>query len=155
MDERIEFTLLDFSEPTLEYTKSRLKDAMRLADSYPKINFVQQSVDQILRQSARLQKEEGEMYDYIYCAGLFDYFSDKACQRVMKLFYHLIKPGCQIMATNVHANNPAQAVMEYIAEWHLVCRNESDMEKLVPYEMPHKVYCDDSGVNVFLGQSKL
>lgn len=154
MDERIEFTLMDFSEPTLDYTQRTLRKEMKEKGSNPKINFIKQSVDQILRQSARLQKEEGGKYDYIYCAGLFDYFSDKACQRVMKLFYHLIKPGCEIMATNVHSSNPAQAVMEYIAEWHLVCRSEADMERLVPFDMPHKVYRDESGVNVFLEVTK-
>lgn len=154
MDDRIDFTLLDFSVPTLEYTEASLKEAMKTHGSYPAVQFKRQSVDQILRQSARLEKEQGETYDYIYCAGLFDYFSDKACQRVMRLFYHLVKPGGEIMTTNVHSNNPAQAVMEYIAEWHLVCRSEADMEKLVPFDMPHVIYCDDSGVNVFLEVKK-
>ena len=150
MDDRISFTLMDFSTETLDYAKNTLESKKDEHDSRPQIKTEQKSVDQLLRQSARLQGERGEAYDFIYCAGLFDYFSDKACTRLMKLFYHLIRPGSKIIVSNVHANNPAQAVMEYIAEWHLVCRNEADMEVLVPFGMPHHIYTDDSGVNVFL-----
>lgn len=154
MDERIEFTLLDFSQPTLNYTQSQLEKHAAEADSHPKINFIQRSVDQILRQSAKLQQEEAEMYDFVYSAGLFDYFSQRACQRVMKLFSHLVKPGGMIFATNVHANNPAQAVMEYIAEWHLVCRDEKEMSDMLPGFGVQRVYTDDSGVNVFIEVDK-
>lgn len=150
MDDRIEFNLMDFSEPTLNYTRSQLEQASKDGDSHPKINFIQRSVDQILRLSAKLQQEESNVYDFVYCAGLFDYFSQRACQRVMKLFSHLVKPGGMIFATNVHANNPAQAVMEYIAEWHLVCRDEKDMSDMLPGFGEQRIYTDDSGVNVFI-----
>ena len=154
LDQRIEFKLIDFSQPTLDYAQSQLEKHSSESGSTPTIRYVKQSVDQILRQSASLKTEESDEYDFVYSAGLFDYFSQRACQRVMKLFTHLVKPGGMIFATNVHSNNPAQAVMEYIAEWHLVCRDERDMHDLIPGYGIQRVYTDESGVNVFIEVDK-
>lgn len=150
MDSRIEFTLLDFSQPTLDNTKEQIDAISRREGSSPSIIYEHKSVDQILRQSARIKAEDSNKYDFIYCAGLFDYFSDKACSRVLKLFYSLIKPGCQVLSTNVHENNPVIAAMEYLAEWHLVYRNEETMKALSPPGIDSKVYGDETGVNIFL-----
>jgi len=150
MDESVDITLMDFSIPTFEYTESILTRISNETGSRPKIHYVHKSVDQILRQSARKVDEEANTYDFIYCAGLFDYFSDKACFRVLKLFSKLIKPGCMVLSTNVHEDNTAIAVMEYLLEWYLVYRNEKTMEALAPDGMDSKVYCDDTGLNIFL-----
>lgn len=150
MDDRVEFTLMDFSEPTLAYTKSQIDGISNQEKSTPTIIYEHKSVDQILRQSARIKAAESEKYDFIYCAGLFDYFSDKACSRVLRLFNSLIKPGCQVLSTNVHEDNPAISAMEYLVEWHLVYRNEETMKALTPNGVDSKVYCDKTGLNIFL-----
>lgn len=154
LDERVTFTLLDFSEPTLKYTSDTIGKVINETGSKPTINYVIKSVDQILRQSARLSSEESDHYDFIYCAGLFDYFSDRACARILKLFHNMVKPGCKVLATNVHSNNPVKSIMEYLAEWHLVYRDEAGMAALVPKDWGASVYCDDTGVNVFLEYTK-
>ncbi len=146
----VEVTLIDFSEETLEYARQEITKRMASHDSKMVVNIVHRSVDQILRQSARISESDRNTYDYIYCAGLFDYFSDKACSRVLKLFQAMVKPGCWVFSTNVHTNNPAIASMEYLAEWHLIYRDEQGMEALIPKDWEHQVYCDDTGVNVFL-----
>lgn len=150
MDERVDITLMDFSVPTLEYTESMLTDISNETGSKPTIHYVHKSVDQILRQSAKKVDEQENTYDFIYCAGLFDYFSDKACSRVLKLFSKWVKPGCRVLSTNVHENNTAMAVMEYLLEWYLVYRNEKTMEALTPAGMASEVYCDETGLNIFL-----
>ena len=154
LDERTEITLMDFNDQTLGYTKSLLDKIGKNNNSFPKITYEQQSVDQILRQSARLTAEESNKYDFIYCAGLFDYFSDRACSRVLKLFYKLVKPGGEVLSTNVHSDNPAIAAMEYLVEWYLVYRNEQQMLDLVSDIPGKKVYGDETGLNIFLEFSK-
>ena len=154
LDERTEITLMDFNDQTLGYTKSLLDKIGKNNNSFPKITYEQQSVDQILRQSARLTAEESNKYDFIYCAGLFDYFSDRACSRVLKLFYKLVKPGGEVLSTNVHSDNPAIAAMEYLVEWYLVYRNEQQMLDLVSDIPGKKVYADETGLNIFLEFSK-
>lgn len=150
----VEITLIDFSQETLDYTYEKITRKLANHNSEMKVNVVHRSVDQILRQSAKIKETDRDTYDFIYCAGLFDYFSQKACSRVLKLFHALIKPGCWVLSTNVHKDNPAQASMEYIAEWHLVYRNEKDMTDLIPSAWEQKVYCDKTGVNVFLEYKK-
>lgn len=150
----VELTLIDFSQETLDYTYEKVTRKLAINNSTMRVNVIHRSVDQILRQSARIQETDENNYDFIYCAGLFDYFSDKACSRVLKLFHALVKPGCWVLSTNVHKDNPAIASMEYLAEWHLVYRNDRDMEKLIPKEWEKKVYCDETGVNVFLEYRK-
>ena len=146
----VELTLIDFSQETLDYTYEKITRKLANHNSGLRLNIVHRSVDQILRQSAKIKETDRDTYDFVYCAGLFDYFSQKACSRVLKLFHALAKPGCTVLSTNVHKDNPAQATMEYIAEWHLVYRNEKDMTDLIPNDWEQKVYCDDTGVNVFL-----
>ena len=150
----IELTLIDFSQETLDYTYEKITRRLANNNSGMRLNVVHRSVDQILRQSAKIKETDCDTYDFIYCAGLFDYFSQKACSRVLKLFHALVKPGCWVLSTNVHKDNPAQASMEYIAEWHLVYRNEKDMQDLIPSDWEQKVYCDKTGVNVFLEYKK-
>ena len=146
----VELTLIDFSQETLDYTYEKITRKLANHNSGLRLNVVHRSVDQILRQSAKIKETDRDTYDFIYCAGLFDYFSQKACSRVLKLFHALVKPEGMVLSTNVHKDNPAQATMEYIAEWHLVYRNEKDMTDLIPSDWEQKVYCDETGVNVFL-----
>lgn len=150
MGENIEITLLDFNDKTLAYTKAMMDKISKETKSTPTLIYEQRSVDQILRQSARLSLEDSNKYDFIYCAGLFDYFSDRACSRVLKLFYKLVKPGGEVLSTNVHSDNPAIAAMEYLVEWYLVYRDEKQMADLVPEISEKKVYCDDTGLNIFM-----
>lgn len=150
----IELTLMDFNEVTLDYAEKQISERMAIHSSELKVNIVHRSVDQFLRQSARIVESDRDTYDFIYCAGLFDYFGDRACSRVLKLFHALVKPGCWVFSTNVHKDNPAIASMEFLAEWHLVYRNEQDMHNLIPSDWEQKVYCDATGVNVFLEYRK-
>jgi extracellular factor (EF) 3-hydroxypalmitic acid methyl ester biosynthesis protein len=83
----------------------------------------------------------------VYCAGLFDYLSDRTCKRLMQHFYNLATPGGLVVSTNVHKNNPVRYFMEHIMEWHLIYRDEAKMQALAP---DGKVRLDVTGINVFL-----
>jgi extracellular factor (EF) 3-hydroxypalmitic acid methyl ester biosynthesis protein len=86
----------------------------------------------------------------VYCAGLFDYFSDSICQRLTALFYSWIRPGGSVVVTNVDPSNPNRFQMEHILEWNLVYRDEEEMKKLVPPGSQYRIIKDQTGVNVFL-----
>jgi extracellular factor (EF) 3-hydroxypalmitic acid methyl ester biosynthesis protein len=149
--ERLRFNLLDFNGETLAYTKEHID---RLAGDYGRrlcAEYTHASVHELLKKAIGTHAapdEEG--YDLIYCAGLFDYLSDKICSRLLRLFYHWLTPGGLIVVTNVHPSNPNRYAMEFILEWHLVYRNELDMTSLCPPMGRKRVYCDETGVNVFL-----
>ena len=91
-----------------------------------------------------------DRHDLIYCAGLFDYLSDRVCQRLLELFYSWVNPGGLVIGTNVKHSKPILYFMEFLFEWHLIYRDESDMLKLVPDLGIQEIIEDDTGINVFL-----
>lgn len=149
-----DFDLLDFNLETLEYTRERLTEARMSAGRETQIRFLQRSVNQILRTAAQGGGDEDlENYDIVYCAGLFDYLSQRVCQRLVDLFCRMAKPGGLVIVTNVAASNPRKACMEYLMEWNLIHRSVEEMNDLIPQGLPIKrseVKADATGVNLFL-----
>lgn len=147
-------TLLDFNDETLRHTSQILEDIkMRYRRKTP-VEAVKKSVHQILKESARPSMDllPGS-YDYVYCAGLFDYLSDRICKRLMNIFYDLLAPGGLLLATNVDPSNPSRNWMEYVLDWHLIYRDQRLLRQLVPEAAPadsFSVKSDATGVNVFL-----
>lgn len=154
MCERANFTLLDFNDETINSTQKSILEVKSQYNRQTSIQIVKKSVNQILKESLRPEdKTLGSDYDMVYCAGLFDYFSDKICKRLMNLFYDILAPGGLLVATNVSSSNPARQQMEYFMEWHLVYRNSSQLAALAPDNAPpgsFTVNSDVTGVNIFL-----
>ncbi|HVJ47155.1 MAG TPA: class I SAM-dependent methyltransferase [Luteolibacter sp.] len=148
-----EFDLLDFNYETLEYTRDKINDIRRTNGRETPVRFIQRSVNQILRSAAQGDTDEDLTgYDIVYCAGLFDYLSQRVCQRLVDLFCRMAKPGGLVIVTNVASTNPRRACMEYLMEWNLIHRSIDEMNDLVP-DVPVKrteVKADSTGVNLFL-----
>lgn len=148
-----QFDLIDFNLETLDYTRSRIEEALQGAHREIGFEFVHQSVHMLLKQASAPSHEQTsnkESYDLIYCAGLFDYLSDKVCARLLQLFYRWLQPGGRILTTNVHPNNSNRWAMEFLLEWHLIYRDESRMTQLAPHLGRQSVFMDDTRINVFL-----
>lgn len=141
--------LIDFNEETLSYARDRLDEAMNESGRRPKLEFVEQSVHGLLKQSAT-EGAPAETFDFVYCAGLFDYISDRICQRLLSLFCRWTHPGGLVLATNVHPDNPTRWIMEHVVDWHLIHRTMEDMLAIAPADYPTKIYDDDTHLNVFL-----
>lgn len=148
--ERCSFRLVDFNAETLQYTTTAIEDAKKEVGRSPDIVFEQKSVNDLLKASSSVRRSPNRQYDLVYCAGLFDYFSDKVCARLLELFCDWTKIGGRVVATNVHPNNPTRLIMEHVVEWHLVHRTAEDFAKLSPRPHPYQVYDDASHTNVFL-----
>ena len=150
----MEFDLLDFNPETLEYTRERLDKVRMARGRNTGLKFIPRSVHQILKAAVQPggDPELGE-YDVVYCAGLFDYLSQRVGKRLVEFFCSIAKPGGIVMVTNVADTNPRKAWMEYLMEWNLIYRGEEEMLDLVPAGLPVKrveVKKDDTGVNLFL-----
>lgn len=147
-----QFTLLDFNDETLEYTYKLLESLKTQYNRSTSIKTIKKSVHQILKES--LQKEDtDQVYDVIYCAGLFDYLSDRVCKRLMGVFYELLAPNGVLVATNVDVSNPNRGWMEYVVEWYLIYRNKEQFINLAPEKAQRQdisVKTDPSGVNIYL-----
>lgn len=151
--ELAEIDLLDFNAETLEYTRDRINEARMGGARETKIRYFQRSVHQLLRAATQGGEETFTNYDVVYCAGLFDYLSQRVCKRLVELFCTMVRPGGRVIVTNVAANNPRKAWMEYVMEWNLIYRDNAEMEDLIPENAPvtaSSVKADSTGVNLFL-----
>lgn len=139
--------LVDFNEHTLKYTESQIKKISINKQNSSKINFIKKSVHEILRGN---EINQGKRYDFIYCAGLFDYLSDKVCSRLLTYFHTLCHEDGSVLVTNVHSDNPIKYTIEHLMEWYLIYRNEDEMKELVPPHFQPIVYVDATKINIFL-----
>jgi extracellular factor (EF) 3-hydroxypalmitic acid methyl ester biosynthesis protein len=152
ISDQARLTLLDFNDETLFHTESMLARIKLKSRRSTPVRTLKKSVHQILKEGGR-SPDDGEKYDLIYCAGLFDYLSDRVCKRLMDIFYDLAAPGGLIIATNVEKANPIRNIMEYLFEWHLVYRDRVQFESLKPDLAPAgtvSMTSDSTGGNIFL-----
>ncbi len=154
LSDNADLVLLDFNDETLTSVGRVLEDLKNRHRRRTGLQFVKRSVHQILKESSKKGAGfEVESYDVVYCAGLFDYLSDRICRRLLEVFYDLLAPGGLLIATNVDSSNPSRLWMEYVVEWHLVYRNREQFLRLAPESAPPgqaKVTSDSTGVNIFL-----
>jgi extracellular factor (EF) 3-hydroxypalmitic acid methyl ester biosynthesis protein len=146
----LHFTLLDFNEETLSYAKDMISAAIKDSGRQVRVDFVQRSVHELLKQSLASGNGETDQFHFVYCAGLFDYLSDRICQRLLTLFTRWTLPGGTVMATNVHPDNPTRWIMEHVVDWHIIHRSIEDMRAISPTDFPARAYDDDTHLNVFL-----
>lgn len=148
--ELLSFQLVDFSEETLAYTKSSIEKSAASAGHKVSVEMVHQSVHELLKRKIAPDDISLREFDAVYCAGLFDYLSDKVCSRLLSYFAARTRPGGQLLVTNVHSANPEKFGMEHLLEWYLIYRDEARMSMLLPERSrDHKLYVDQTGVNVF------
>jgi extracellular factor (EF) 3-hydroxypalmitic acid methyl ester biosynthesis protein len=143
------FVLLDFNEETVQHTGRVLENLKTQYNRSTSIEVIKKSVHHVLKQSHRPPFG----YDMVYCAGIFDYLSDRICKQLMNIFYELLEPGGLLVATNVESSNPSRNGMEYLLEWHLIYRTPVQLKRLIPDRAPAGSFTlktDDTGINVFL-----
>lgn len=149
---RADFRLWDFNPETLDYARERLESERLAHARQTGLLFEQKSVHQILKEAGR-PEASAPVYDLVYCAGLFDYLSDRICQRLVNILYGFVAPGGLLVATNVDPSNPMRHGMEFLLEWHLIYRDQTQMKQLHPIGVPLThiaTKSDDTGVNIYL-----
>lgn len=150
--DRMQLTMMDFNDETLEFVQQRLEDLKSRYHRQTEMVFIKKSVHQLLKEGARLDPGQAK-YDLVYCAGLFDYLSDRICQRLMSIFHELLAPGGLLVATNVDPSNPSRHGMELILDWHLIYRNQEQLKWLHPQGVPAEniiTRADETGVNIYI-----
>ncbi|HJT24969.1 MAG TPA: class I SAM-dependent methyltransferase, partial [bacterium] len=116
--------------------------------------MTKKSVNHILKETFKTSGPPPEKeYDFIYCAGLFDYLEDRICKKLMDYFYERLAPGGLLLSTNVTPSNPLINTMESLLEWHLIYRDAEGMAKLRPELAPEgscEISKEVTGINIFL-----
>jgi len=146
------FTLLDFNDETIQHTRKILEDVKGKFRRKTRLEIIKKSVHQVLKEEVNSPVYR-QKYHLVYCAGVFDYLSDRICKRLMSIFYDMLEPGGLIVATNVDSSNPSRNGMEYLLEWHLIHRDAAQLNNLVPDRAPlgsALVSREETGVNIYL-----
>lgn len=148
--EWLHFDLLDFSEEALAWTKDKLDGINASLQNKAVINFHRDSVHQLIKRRIVSENGDAREYDAVYCAGLFDYLSDKVCAKLMQHFAARTRLHGSLLVTNVHSDNPEKSSMEHLLEWYLIYRDQNKMLALLPEKSSNqKLWVDETGVNVF------
>jgi extracellular factor (EF) 3-hydroxypalmitic acid methyl ester biosynthesis protein len=144
------FELMDFNEPTLQYARDRLEETCRELGRKAQFTWHKRSIHELLREARKPTPGDVPRYDFVYCAGLYDYLTDRVCTLLTRLFYSFVAPGGLVIATNVHPDNPVRFYMDFLVEWHLEYRNERQMLELARDLRVARAHTDSTGVNVFV-----
>lgn len=153
-----EFTMLDFNAETLAHTQSILENIKKRNHLATPLKFEKKSVHNLLKEASRsVVRSPEQCYDFVYCAGLFDYLTDSVCRRLTNILYEMVAPGGTYLATNVDAMNPIQRIMDFIFEWHLIYRTNAQFAQISPEgALPEntRLSADPTGCNIFVEVKK-
>lgn len=149
--EALSFELVDFSEETLAWTRERLSSIMESTGRRIAINYVHDSVHQMIKRHVYSGVDDRREFDAVYCAGLFDYLLDKVCAHLLSHFATRMRPGGKLLVTNVHACDAERLfAMEHLLEWHLIYRDVTGIDSILPKEAhARSIYVDATGINLF------
>jgi extracellular factor (EF) 3-hydroxypalmitic acid methyl ester biosynthesis protein len=159
-----QFTLWDFNNETIEHATQALEGLKRRFGRRTAFQFQKKSVHQVLKEGSKPVvtsttngRGDATKYDLIYCAGLFDYLSDKTCKQLMNIFHGWLAPGGLLAATNVDDSKPFRNMLEFLLDWHLIYRDAKRGLSLLPDRASAdwcRVEKDDTEVNVFIETRK-
>jgi extracellular factor (EF) 3-hydroxypalmitic acid methyl ester biosynthesis protein len=152
--DRAEATLVDFNEETLEFARGALEQATRKSGRQCTVTLQKKSVLQLLKEAAKvIADDSARKFDFIYCAGLFDYLPDRTCKQLNGVFFNNLAPGGLIVVTNVDDRKPFRHMLEFLLDWHLVYRDRNALLELAPAQVPAEqcsINQDATGTNLFL-----
>ncbi|MCM8780441.1 MAG: class I SAM-dependent methyltransferase [Candidatus Omnitrophica bacterium] len=118
------FDCYDFDIRAIEYAK-------QLLNNLNNVNFFQKNAIRLaLRKD--IKDEIGYKYDLIYSSGLFDYLDERIAVRLINNLNRLLKQDGIMIISNVRDkySNTSSIWMEWIGEWYLIYRTESEFEKI-------------------------
>jgi extracellular factor (EF) 3-hydroxypalmitic acid methyl ester biosynthesis protein len=156
LGEQVELTLADFNSETLEHVEKAIRDVKERFGRRTAVQFQKKTIHQLFKESLKPATSGNGFkhgYDFIYCAGLFDYLSDHTCRQLMDIFYDRVAPGGLLVATNVDPSNPLRNGMAYLLDWHLIYRTAQALRALKPGRAADDAVCvrsDATGVDLFL-----
>jgi extracellular factor (EF) 3-hydroxypalmitic acid methyl ester biosynthesis protein len=147
-------TLVDFNEETVQHITQTLDQIKRQSGAQTPVQILKKSVHQIIKEGNKPSVGiDPAKYDFVYCAGLFDYLSDRTCRQLMNIFYNWLAPGGLLLATNVNDTKPFRHMLEFVLDWHLIYRNKNSALGLLPDQArpdDARIQEDETSVNVFI-----
>jgi extracellular factor (EF) 3-hydroxypalmitic acid methyl ester biosynthesis protein len=146
----LDVELVDFNPETLDYARRELESRIAAYAREIRPTFTQRSVNDLIKEATGQAGNTRSPVDVVYCAGLFDYFGDPTCECLLELYLSWVNPGGLVVATNVTPHHSSTGFMNLLLEWNLRLRTAEQMLRLAPQGGTTEVFCDETGMNVFL-----
>jgi CRP-like cAMP-binding protein/SAM-dependent methyltransferase len=121
--DRIHATLIDLDAQALAFV-GQWRDKADLAGQ---IDLLRENVIHLAIGKARVELKP---QDLIYSTGLIDYFDERLALKLINFLHSLLAPGGRLILGGFHPGNVSKEFMEYIFEWHVHHRGESEMNAL-------------------------
>ncbi len=153
------FTLVDFHAPALTAARQQTERARRTHGRETRLEYVCSSVHGIVLEDARLRRGGEDArgaiarpggYDFVHCTGLFDYFSDRVCQRLLGVMSAMLAPGGRLIVCNFAPGNSIQSFMKYILDWNLIHRAPDELRCLLPAGLSAETRLSPGGTEAYL-----
>lgn len=151
LSNRAEFTLVDFNEETLLHANNKLAETKEKFARRTAIKSRQLSVYELLKNTRR-NDLGADKYDFIYCAGLFDYLAPDTCRALVNLWYDSLMPGGLMLIANMNDTKPFRHFIEFILDWQLIYRDSREIFSFAPEHCSAaaRVIQEPTSVNLFL-----
>ncbi|MDF1823905.1 MAG: response regulator [Verrucomicrobiales bacterium] len=132
----VDFQMVDFSTVTLAEAERQYSAYGDFPEGIS-VSMHQSSVIDLANRSRGFEANASEDgftpdndYDLIYCAGLFDYLSDRMVKKVTAYLFTLLRPGGTLVVSNFTVENPIRNWMTYVMDWELIYRTVDDFEAI-------------------------
>ena len=140
----LEIHLMDQDLDALQTAQRDIEVAARTAGVKVDVHFVHKAIRNVI------VKGLDEEYDFIYSAGLFDYFSDPVAEKAARRFVDAMAPGGQVVIGNFTTSPQNQLFMEFALDWTLIYRNELDLQRLYrKVSSSISIEAEPNGINLF------
>lgn len=151
LSNRAGFTLVDFNEETLAHANSKIADAKNKFARRTQVQIKQLSVYELLKNTRR-NELDAEKFDFIYCAGLFDYLALDTARALVNLWYDSLAPGGLMLIANMNDTKPFRNFIEFILDWQLIYRDSREVFSFAPQRCREtaRVIQEPTSVNLFL-----
>jgi hypothetical protein len=109
------------------------QDADALAFSADRLTLIRERLSFITRNVVRGLRDVQRLgpFQLVLAGGLFDYLPDRLATMVLRhARERLLDTGGRLVFTNIARQNPFRSWIEYLAEWRLIHRAETDVRAL-------------------------
>lgn len=129
----IEFGLLDCHLPSRIFLLDQDLEALSLAGKripQNQCNVImchENVLKYVLRNERHTQMGQ---HDLIYSLGMLDYLPIKIARKFVAGLWSSVSPGGILLLVNAHPRNPSKFWMEWVTDWYLDYKNESELKGL-------------------------
>ena len=142
---RVEFVLLDQDFAALEFAKSEIDKCIKRTGSAVSVRYVAANAIHYVR------RRDEDRFDFIYSAGLFDYFTDSLARLTAQRLFQKLTPQGELFIGNYKSYSAGRMQMEMVLDWHLTYRDENELMQLFSQITPNlSLESENERVNLFV-----